>query len=158
MRPDEIKFLRRERGWTQQKLAAAVGVAVSSVARWESPAGRPPKGASLRVLENLLAETRQGAGGDPDGAERGDQDPEARQGSDLAGTVAGIMGDMKCPKGFSCAQSSFERLCRARDIGMATHLECLEATPAACTFAVPYEHGHLCECPLRGYVFRKLNR
>jgi len=29
-----------------------------------------------------------------------------------------IIGRLKCPKDFVCAQSEFERLCKARDIGL----------------------------------------
>jgi hypothetical protein len=37
-----------------------------------------------------------------------------------------IMDGMKCPKDFRCAESGFEGLCKAEDIGLENHLLCLE--------------------------------
>ncbi|MFH1572217.1 MAG: helix-turn-helix transcriptional regulator [Gemmatimonadota bacterium] len=156
MTADQIKGLRKYRGWTQQQLATAIGVAVSSVARWESPAGRPPKGVALRALQRLAGEAL------PSGAGPGRGQPEGagtRAGAvDLGQTVAGIVGGMSCPKGFECAHSGFENLCRARDIGLERHLECLEGDSTDCVFAITFGGSHLCECPLRNYLFRKLAR
>ena len=67
-----------------------------------------------------------------------------------------IMGEMKCPKDFSCAESGFESLCKARDEGFEHYLECLEDRPSACTFALPFGYGHFCQCPLRVYLAKKL--
>jgi hypothetical protein len=52
-----------------------------------------------------------------------------------------IMAGMKCPKGFSCAESGFTRLCKARDFGLDNYLECLEEDPSRCSFAVPFCYG-----------------
>jgi len=35
MTPQDVLALRRRLGWTQQQLAVALGVAVTTVARWE---------------------------------------------------------------------------------------------------------------------------
>lgn len=73
-------------------------------------------------------------------------------------TIEEIMGDLRCPNNFVCAESGFEVLCRARRIGMDDHLECLESDPAKCKFASPFLNVYLCKCPIRGYVFEKLNK
>ena len=158
MGPDEVRSLRGRRGWTQQELATAVGVALSSVARWESAAGRPPKGASLRALRQLAGEP--GGGADATSVDNGGHpsDSSTGQDEDLTATVTSLMGEMTCPKGFACAQSGFEQLCRARAIGLSSHLECLEANPGSCAFSVPHGTDCLCECPLRVYLFRRLGR
>ncbi len=69
-----------------------------------------------------------------------------------------IVAGMKCPKGFACANSGFETLCKARDFGLEGYLDCLEEEPAACSFALSFGHGHLCQCPLRVYIAKKLRK
>lgn len=157
MTPHQIKALRQQRGWTQQKLAETIGVAVSSIARWESPGGRPPKGASRRALEKLAQEVVSRADGDvlpePDGL-----DADLAADGTLRQAVVTIMGDMECGKEFKCADAGFRDLCRARDIGLDVHLECLDEGGENCQFATKFDAGHLCECPLRVYLYRTLNR
>ena len=69
-----------------------------------------------------------------------------------------IMAGMQCPKGFKCADKGFKRLCKARDFGLEEYLDCLEEMPSACRFALPFGSGHLCQCPLRVYLARKLKK
>ena len=40
-----------------------------------------------------------------------------------------IMSVLKCEKNFKCADSGFEILCKAKDIGVDNYLECLESDP-----------------------------
>jgi len=58
--PDEIRALRRRLGWTQQRLAQAVGASVATVARWESGERRvsPAYARTLALLEADLLHTR----------------------------------------------------------------------------------------------------
>ncbi len=69
-----------------------------------------------------------------------------------------IMAGMQCPKDFQCARSGLERLCKAKDFGLENYLECLEETPQACAFALPFGDGHFCQCPLRVYLCKKLKK
>lgn len=69
-----------------------------------------------------------------------------------------IVGQMQCPKGFKCAESGFTNLCRARDIGLETYLECFEQEPSECKFSVPFGDSYFCHCPLRVYIARNLRR
>ena len=69
-----------------------------------------------------------------------------------------IMGDMQCPKNFKCAESGFEDLCKAKDIGLDSYLKCLESNPSNCNFALSYGYKHFCQCPLRVFLAKKLNK
>ncbi len=69
-----------------------------------------------------------------------------------------LLGNLKCAKNFQCAESGFERLCSARDLGLETFLECLEEKPWGCTFAVSFGERYFCECPLRVYAAKKLKK
>jgi len=64
---------------------------------------------------------------------------------------------MDCPKHFECAESGFENLCKAADIGLTYHLACLENDPAACVFSVSISGSHFCECPLRIYIAKNVS-
>lgn len=157
MTPHQIKALRKQRGWTQQKLAETIGVAVSSIARWESPAGRPPKGASLRSLETLVQENSTRPNEDVLSGPAKARGDIAADGT-LRQAVVTIMGDMDCGKDFKCADAGFQDLCRARDIGLDAHLECLEEGAANCQFATKFDEGQLCNCPLRVYLYRTMSK
>ena len=67
-----------------------------------------------------------------------------------------IIGQLTCPKNFRCVESDVERLCEARDVGLADHLECLEPVPTDCPFALRLDDGCLCRCPLRVYLAKEL--
>ena len=71
-----------------------------------------------------------------------------------------IIGGLKCSKGFTCAQSGFEGLCKARDIGLKSVLLCLEENPEACEFALysgAWPDGHFCcQCPVRVHLATKV--
>lgn len=59
MTPLEVKALRRRLGWTQRQLAAALGVTVTSVARWEQGTRTV---SPLAVTSLMLLAPRPGAG------------------------------------------------------------------------------------------------
>ena len=69
-----------------------------------------------------------------------------------------IMGGLQCPKNFKCAESGFKHLCKATDIGIDSYLKCLEETHSVCSFKFFFGDGHLCQCPLRVYLSRKLKK
>lgn len=68
-----------------------------------------------------------------------------------------IIGQMRCPKNFRCAESDFENLCKAEDIGMDRHLLCLDNTPSRCLFSLVFDK-HYCACPLRIYLAKHLGK
>ena len=69
-----------------------------------------------------------------------------------------LMGGINCPKEFSCCQSDFDNLCKARDIGMQSYLECLEENPRDCTFSLGYADSYYCKCPLRRYIAKHMGK
>jgi hypothetical protein len=69
-----------------------------------------------------------------------------------------IIGQTACPKDFACHRSAFQVLCKAKDVGIESFLECLEEKPFACKFAVPFGSLYYCRCPLRVYISKKFGR
>ncbi len=71
-----------------------------------------------------------------------------------------IIGGMQCPKNFKCAEKGFKHLCRAKHFGISIedYLECLEAKPWECSFALAFGKGYFCHCPLRVYLAKKLKK
>ena len=69
-----------------------------------------------------------------------------------------IIGGFTCPKDFKCYKSGLENLCKARDIGLDTFLECLEEPPQKCLFTISHGGAYYCECPLRVYIAKKLKK
>lgn len=69
-----------------------------------------------------------------------------------------IIGQFNCPKDLICYKSGFEVLCKAQDIGVESFLICLEEDPRKCRFSLPLERRDICECPLRIYIAKKLNK
>ena len=65
---------------------------------------------------------------------------------------------MKCSKGFQCAESGFEKLCKAKDIGYKRHLLCLEVDSALCDFSLFLGKKYYCACPLRVYLTKNLQK
>lgn len=69
-----------------------------------------------------------------------------------------IIGSMACPKGFRCAESGFKNLCKARDIGVESYLDCLDEGRSLCKFALPFADIYLCQCPLRVFLAKRLKK
>jgi len=68
-----------------------------------------------------------------------------------------IIGGMKCPRDFKCCEGGFANVCKAKDIGIESFLECLEENPQTCKFALSFGYSYLCQCPLRVYIAKKLS-
>lgn len=69
-----------------------------------------------------------------------------------------ICFNMNCPNDFQCYKSGFSRLCKARDIGMETFIECLEEKPETKPFSFSFGDKFFCKCPLRVYIAKEFNR
>ena len=54
-----------------------------------------------------------------------------------------IIGGLKCSKDIQCYKSGFQALCKAKDIGLESFLECLEETPRKCTFSLHFGDSYL---------------
>jgi hypothetical protein len=74
-------------------------------------------------------------------------------------SIAQIKAGMNCRKNFSCEASGFEQICKAKDAGIDSFLDCLdEENRLGCLFALSFGDGYLCSCPLRVYVGKNLNK
>jgi hypothetical protein len=70
-----------------------------------------------------------------------------------------IINGLQCPKDFVCYASGQKRLCKAEDIGLDSYLVCLEKDPKECKFfVVIFGDKHFCQCPLRIYIAKKMNK
>lgn len=69
-----------------------------------------------------------------------------------------IMDEMNCPKDFICYKSGFENLCKAEDVGRKSVLLCLEENPLDCKFSIPIGSTYYCQCPLRIYIAKKVEK
>ncbi len=65
---------------------------------------------------------------------------------------------MECTEDSECYKSALKSLCRARDIGLETFVECLEEDPHKCKFSVSFGDSYFCKSPLRVHVAKKLNK
>jgi hypothetical protein len=72
--------------------------------------------------------------------------------------IENIIRGMDCAKGFQCYKSGFNNLCHVKDIGMESFVECLESKPKECKFSFPFGLSHLCQCPLRIYLSKKIKK
>ena len=69
-----------------------------------------------------------------------------------------IMGGLSCPKDFNCHKQGFKVLCKAKDVGLESYLECLEERPQDCPLSVEFGGLFYCRCPLRIYIAKELKR
>lgn len=56
--PEQLKFIRKKRGWSQEELARNLGVSLNTVQRWEMGKNRPSRMA-IEKLKPLLGETSE---------------------------------------------------------------------------------------------------
>ena len=54
---EQIKRLRKIKGWTQEELAQKMGISLSTVQRWERRGGKP-----IRIINRALQELFREAG------------------------------------------------------------------------------------------------
>ena len=69
-----------------------------------------------------------------------------------------ITEGMDCAKDFECCEGNFANVCRAKDIGIESFLECLEENSQDCEFAIPFGDAFFCKCPVRMIIAKKLNK
>jgi hypothetical protein len=74
--------------------------------------------------------------------------------TELRQTIEELLKD--CPSGCKCHQNDIENLCKARDLGMKSFIECLEENPFDCNSAISYGHSWYCSCPPRIRIAKEL--
>jgi hypothetical protein len=55
----------------------------------------------------------------------------------------------ECSPGCKCHGQEYGELCKARDIGLETFVECLDERPFECPYAISYGRISYCSCPPR---------
>ena len=68
--------------------------------------------------------------------------------------IAHIMTKMSCSKGFECIELESEEICKAKDFGIESFVQCLEENPQMCKFSFLFSDLYLCQCPLRVYFIK----
>ena len=63
-----------------------------------------------------------------------------------------------CNKSFECAESDYRQLCAARDIGLESHLDCLDPNADRCALAMRFGDDYVCRCPVRHFLARECRR
>ena len=64
----------------------------------------------------------------------------------------------ECPKDFECYSPGLENLCKAKDIGLKSFVQCLER-PGECEFSFSVGGSErFCDCVLRVYIAKELGR
>lgn len=70
-----------------------------------------------------------------------------------------IMENMECSNEFHCYQTNFENMCHPKGTVTDSYIECGDGCPSEpylCKFRILFGHSSLCSCPLRNFVYRKL--
>jgi hypothetical protein len=60
-----------------------------------------------------------------------------------------------CSEDFHLHKHPFHNLCKAKDIGCDSYVECLEEHPFDCKFSFRSGYSYYCRSPLRVYVVKK---
>ena len=78
---------------------------------------------------------------------------------EFAQKIEPIKMQLKCPDHLSWVNDEDARLCRARDVGLDTYIECLEERRySACKFNTPFANIHLCQCPPRVFLLKEVGK
>jgi len=65
---------------------------------------------------------------------------------------------IQCTKDKKCYEANIENICKAEDIGLPTHLICLEENPQHCSFSLSIGGKYYCGCPLRFYIAKEFKK
>ncbi|MBU8922875.1 MAG: hypothetical protein KOO63_13750 [Bacteroidales bacterium] len=67
-----------------------------------------------------------------------------------------IMMNIDCPKDFRCYKQDFKDICKAKDFGIESYVDCGEDDSPSCLFAFDLGDLTLCKCTLRVFVSKKM--
>jgi hypothetical protein len=71
-----------------------------------------------------------------------------------------IINDMECPRDFQCKERDFKFDCSVRDVGLESHVVCLDTNPIECSHGCPFRNSFgrsfFCSCPVRVYVAKNV--
>ena len=67
--------------------------------------------------------------------------------------------EKKCLKDCECYRSGFEKICKAKDLGLKSFVQCLEEEPEQCKFSFSVGGAErFCDCDIRVYIAKKLDK
>ena len=69
-----------------------------------------------------------------------------------------LTAKFECPKKFKCYTSGFTELCKAKYVNSGKHLQCIDKDVSNCMFSSLQGNLYICECPVRIYLAKELNR
>jgi hypothetical protein len=69
-----------------------------------------------------------------------------------------ITQNIYCPKLLQCYTTGFKILCKARDIGLHSLIECLEEDPEKCPFSMSFPGLVCCKCAVRVYICKNIGK
>ncbi len=61
-----------------------------------------------------------------------------------------------CPEDCKFHRHGIENLCKVKDVGLVTFVQCLEETPSACNCSVCFADSWFCSCAPLIYMAKKL--
>ena len=67
-----------------------------------------------------------------------------------------IIKTMECSKDFKCYKSGFTDICKAKDFGHESVVECKGEHVYGCEFREYFGSSYYCKCPLRVYLSKEL--
>lgn len=63
-----------------------------------------------------------------------------------------------CTKDYECYKSSFDKLCKTREIGHSNLIECFDEEAKSCGISFAFGENYICKCPLRRYIVQNLKK
>jgi hypothetical protein len=63
-----------------------------------------------------------------------------------------------CSKDFKCYKLRADVSFPKKDDGSVLFLECMEENPVECKFSMSFGYSHLCQCPLRVFISKELQK
>ena len=64
----------------------------------------------------------------------------------------------KCLKDYECYESSLEKLCRIKGVGIYDEIECFSEEAGCCGLSFTSMSKRYCKCPLRRYISVNFHR
>jgi hypothetical protein len=69
-----------------------------------------------------------------------------------------LLPDISCPKLVQCYYTGLQVLCKARDVGLQSLVECLEENAYQCPFSLSLSGLNFCKCPIRVYIAKNIEK
>jgi len=77
---------------------------------------------------------------------------------DITSEIEQLIGTFECPKDLICYKSNFEELCEVVIFGDGAMIECVDKNASNCQLSAPFGEGFFCNCPIRAYIAKKLEK